>query len=86
MDFFGHFEEFGTLGRRCNSFCISLAPKVKDPSTLSDYMPIILIGCVYRIISKLLDTRIKTVVGKIVGGGSIGICCRAKYTRWSIDS
>ena len=76
MKFVGHFDKFGTLGRRCNYSYITLAPKVKDPSTLSDYRPISLIGCMYKIISKLLTTRIKSVVG----GGTIDICGRTKYT------
>lgn len=67
MRFVQHFDEFGTLGRGCNSSCISFTPKVKDPTTLGDYRPISLIGCMYKIISKLLATRLKTMVGKVVG-------------------
>lgn len=47
MNFVKHFDEFGTLGRGCNSSYITLAPKVtkvKEPYTLNDYRPISLIG------------------------------------------
>lgn len=67
MKFIQHFEESGSLARGCNSSFITLAPKVNDPSTLSDYKPISLIGCMYKIISKIVATRLKAVVGKVVG-------------------
>ncbi|KAI3509571.1 hypothetical protein L1887_24947 [Cichorium endivia] len=61
-----HFDKFGTLARGCNSSFITLVPKVKDPSSLSDYRPISLIGCVYKIISKILAIRLKKVIGKVI--------------------
>lgn len=62
-----HFDKYGTLARGCNSSFITLAPKVKDPTSLSDYRLISLIGCIYKIISKLLATRLKKVIGGIIG-------------------
>lgn len=62
-----HFEDCGTLARGCISSFITLAPKTKDPTSLSDYRPISLIGLIYKIISKMLSTRIKAVIGKVVG-------------------
>lgn len=40
MRFVRHFKESGTLGHGRNSLFITLAPKVKDPSTLNEYHPI----------------------------------------------
>ena len=62
-----HFEDSGTLARGCNSSFITLAPKTKDPSSLSNYHPFSLISCIYKIISKMLATRIKAIIGKVVG-------------------
>lgn len=67
MRFVQYFDETGSIGRGCNSSFITLAPKVKDPTSLCDYGPISLIGCMYKIISKMLATKIKTVVSKVVG-------------------
>lgn len=57
--FIKHFERFGP------SF-ITLIPKVSYPLDLDDYLPIILIGCMYKIITKILAWRLKHVVGYVV--------------------
>ncbi|KAI3751226.1 hypothetical protein L2E82_22274 [Cichorium intybus] len=61
-----HFDKYGTLARGCNSSFITLAPKVKDPTSLSDFRPICLIGCVYKIISKILAIRLKKIIGTVI--------------------
>lgn len=61
-----YFERHGTLDSSCNSSFISLIPKVKDPLLLSDYKPISLIGCMYKIIAKILAVRIKKVMGHCI--------------------
>lgn len=62
LKFVKDFEETGLLPRGCNSTFIMLIPKVKDPLTLSDYRPISLVGCQYKIISKVLAERLKAVL------------------------
>nr|KAJ0203065.1 hypothetical protein LSAT_V11C500287930 [Lactuca sativa] len=62
-----HFEDYGTVSKGCNSSFITLAPKINDPLTLSDYRPIRLIGCLYKIITKILALRLKKVIGGIIG-------------------
>ncbi|GJT47353.1 putative RNA-directed DNA polymerase [Tanacetum coccineum] len=61
-----HFESSSHLGRGCNPSFISLIPKCKDPIDISDYRPISLIGCVYKIISKLLASRLACVIHKVI--------------------
>ena len=61
-----HFERSSHLGRGCNPSFISLVPKCKDPIDISDYRPISLIGCVYKIISKLLASRLACVIHKVI--------------------
>nr|KAJ0191579.1 hypothetical protein LSAT_V11C800404230 [Lactuca sativa] len=46
---------------------ITLALKIKDPSSLTDYRPISLIGCMYKSISKILAIRLKFVIGGLIG-------------------
>ncbi|KAJ9555174.1 hypothetical protein OSB04_009788 [Centaurea solstitialis] len=60
------FEREGKFSDGCNPSFISLFPKVNDPLSLRDYRPISLIGCIYKIIAKLLTGRLKKVVGKVV--------------------
>ena len=66
IKFVDYFERFGRLERGCNSSFITLVPKCKDPSSLGDYRPISLIGCLYKIVSKILATRLKAVIGNVV--------------------
>ncbi|GJU50245.1 putative RNA-directed DNA polymerase [Tanacetum coccineum] len=58
-----HFE----LGNGCNASFVVLIPKKNDPLGFSDYRPISLIGCVYKIISKLLASRLARVIDSVIG-------------------
>lgn len=40
--------------------------KIKDPSVLSEYKLISLIGCVYKIIAKALASRLKSIIGFVI--------------------
>ncbi|GJV16770.1 hypothetical protein Tco_1362093 [Tanacetum coccineum] len=60
------FHETGTIHKGCNFSFISLLPKVRDPILLGDYRPISLIGCLYKIIAKILAMRLKSVISSII--------------------
>lgn len=60
MNFVRFFEDRGSIARLCNSSFITLAPIVKDPTLLSEFRLISLIGCMAKIISKILANRLKT--------------------------
>lgn len=62
-----YFWHFGCISNGCNSSFFTLIPKSKNSLDLGDYRPINLIGCYYKVISKLLAGRIKQVSGKVVG-------------------
>ena len=49
-----------------NSSFITLVPKVSDPLSLADYRPINLIGCVTKVISKVLADRLKGALVSII--------------------
>ncbi|GKE50488.1 putative RNA-directed DNA polymerase, eukaryota, reverse transcriptase zinc-binding domain protein, partial [Tanacetum coccineum] len=61
------FESSSLIPRGCNSSFISLIPKVDDPLVVSDFRPISLIGCQYKIIAKILANRLSKVVSSVVG-------------------
>lgn len=50
----------------CNSSFITLIPKVSNPTIVSDFRPISLIGVQYKIIAKLLALRLAKVIDKVV--------------------
>lgn len=60
-----HFETTQSLAPGYNSSFITLISKVSDPLTLSDYPLISLIGCMYKVVAKLLATKMKMVIGSI---------------------
>ncbi|KAL8497465.1 hypothetical protein ACS0TY_020968 [Phlomoides rotata] len=45
------------LVRGANPSFISLIPKVHNPTSISEYIHISLIGCQYKIIAKLMSIR-----------------------------
>ncbi|GJY88352.1 RNA-directed DNA polymerase, eukaryota, partial [Tanacetum coccineum] len=50
----------------CNSSFIALIPKVNDAKFVNDFRPISLIGCVYKVITKVLANRLATVISDLV--------------------
>ena len=67
----------------CNTSFISLIPKCKNSSVLGDYIPISLVGCVYKLISKILANRLIRVLENVIDknqstslvGGDCWIVC-----------
>ena len=52
--------------REGNASFIALIPKVQDPQGLDKYRPTIsLIGCIYKIVAKILSRRLKKVLSKV---------------------
>ncbi|GKV11959.1 hypothetical protein SLEP1_g23168 [Rubroshorea leprosula] len=69
-DVVGFVQEFhrnGKLVRGSNASFIVLIPKVDNPQKIEEYRPISLIGVMYKIITKLLDNRLRKVLPKIIG-------------------
>ncbi|GKU86141.1 hypothetical protein SLEP1_g705 [Rubroshorea leprosula] len=68
-DFISFFSEFhwnGKLVRGLNSSFLALVPKKLNVVNLKDYRPISLIGCVYKLLAKVLANRLKSVMSEIV--------------------
>ncbi|XP_071715148.1 uncharacterized protein [Rutidosis leptorrhynchoides] len=61
------FWSSGDITIGCNTSFITLIPKKSNPINLRDYRPISLIGGYYKILSKLLANRIRSVIDKLVG-------------------
>ncbi|XP_076892373.1 uncharacterized protein LOC143544101 [Bidens hawaiensis] len=69
MDFvrlFNDFYEGIQLNQSCMSSFIALIPKIKDPLHPKDFRPISLIGCINKVISKVLVNRLKPVIGSLI--------------------
>lgn len=81
------FNSQGVLPRGGNPSFLDLILKKDNPQCPSDFRPISLIGCIYKVIVKVLSIRLRMVIGKVidekqsasVGGGGGG------YVRWGVD-
>ncbi|GJS06333.1 RNA-directed DNA polymerase, eukaryota [Tanacetum coccineum] len=60
------FFDNGTFLKGSNSSFIALIPKVMDAKFFTDFRPISLIGCVYKVITKILANRLATVISDLV--------------------
>src|SRR4051812_14532869 len=66
MDVISFVEDFykdAKLTKACTSSFLALIPKINNPHSLSEYRPICLVGSLYNILSKLLSTRLKCLLG-----------------------
>ncbi|GKV15204.1 hypothetical protein SLEP1_g26006 [Rubroshorea leprosula] len=66
INFFSEFHSNGKLVRGLNSSFIALIPKKLNVGGLKDYRPISLLGCVYKLLAKVLANRLKSVIAEIV--------------------
>lgn len=61
------FHSNSCLPNGFNTSFITLIPKCENPVKLSDFRPISLIGCMYKILSKVLAARIKPTLSSVIG-------------------
>jgi len=56
----------GTFSVGSNASFLALIPKCENPQGLDEYRPISLVGCLYKIIAKVLSRRLGSVMNKII--------------------
>nr|GEV84137.1 RNA-directed DNA polymerase, eukaryota [Tanacetum cinerariifolium] len=61
-----YFISHDVFPKGCNSSFIALIPKIPDANLVKDFRPISLIGCIYKIIAKILSNRLVKVLSYIV--------------------
>ncbi|GAU27940.1 hypothetical protein TSUD_146550 [Trifolium subterraneum] len=66
MRFIVEFHRNGKLTKGLNSTFIALIPKVDSPQCLNDFRPISLVGCLYKILAKVLANRLRLVIGSVI--------------------
>ena len=66
MRFISDFHRNSSLSKGINNTFIALIPKIDSPQRLIDFCPIALIGCLYKILAKMLANRLRQVMGKVV--------------------
>lgn len=66
INFIHSFWFFSIIPTSCDSSFIALVAKIVDPTTISDFQPISLVGSMYKILSKVLAERLKLVLPSII--------------------
>nr|GEW24395.1 RNA-directed DNA polymerase, eukaryota [Tanacetum cinerariifolium] len=57
-----YFFEYGSFPKGCNYSFVALIPKVTDAKLVNDFRPISLIGCVYKVVTKIFVNRLAVVI------------------------
>jgi len=66
LSFLTEFHRNGKLIKGLNSTFIALISKVTSPQRLNNFRPISLVGCLYKVLAKVLANRLHLVVGSVV--------------------
>ena len=66
MGLFKEFYEHKKFVRNLNTTFLVLIPKTGDAEDLKDCRPISLVGCLYKLLAKVLANRIKRVIGNVI--------------------
>lgn len=45
---------------------VTLIPKFEGAMKIKDYRPISMVGCIYKVITKVLANRLRKVIGELV--------------------
>ncbi|WJX96923.1 hypothetical protein P8452_78057 [Trifolium repens] len=64
--FFDQFHGIDCVPNCLLSYFITLIPKIKSPQHLGDFRPISLLGCWYKLLSKVLAGRLARVIGSLI--------------------
>jgi hypothetical protein len=66
MDVFAEFHTRGKFEKSLNATFVSLIPKKTGAMDVRNFHPISLVGGIYKIISKVLANKFKSILGKII--------------------
>jgi hypothetical protein len=64
--FFDQFYGNECLPKCLLSYFLTLVPKVNSPQSPGDFRPIYLLGCWYKLVAKVLATRLAKVIGVLI--------------------
>ena len=61
------FFRIGAVPRKANMTWVTLIPKIDDTKEMKDYSTISMIGCIYKVVAKILTNRMRAVMDGLVG-------------------
>ncbi|KAL4313034.1 hypothetical protein GQ457_01G003880 [Hibiscus cannabinus] len=57
-----------------NHSFIVLIPKIASPCSMEDYRPISLVGCIYKVLAKVLALRLSRILEEVIGETQFAFC------------
>jgi hypothetical protein len=63
---FDQFHGNEMLPKALLAYFVALIPKISSPLELKDYRPISLLGCLYKLLAKVLARRLASVMNPII--------------------
>ena len=66
MDFFDYFHRHSVFKWSINALFLTLIPKKCNAVNIKDFCPISLVGNVYKLLSKVLDNRLRAVSDNLI--------------------
>ncbi|KAL4278182.1 hypothetical protein GQ457_03G030870 [Hibiscus cannabinus] len=83
LNFFGSFFKGEMSDLSFNQSFVVLIPKRSNPVLIEDYRPISLVGCVYKLLSKVLAVRLREVMDRVIGvQSSLSVLKLGFGSRW----
>ncbi|KAL2897644.1 hypothetical protein RDABS01_039427 [Bienertia sinuspersici] len=73
------FFSSGKLLKEVSVTTLTMVPKVQTPSNVGDYRPVACCSTIYKCISKLLCSKLSTILPDIISPEPRGICHRQKH-------
>ncbi|KAK2656715.1 hypothetical protein Ddye_009767 [Dipteronia dyeriana] len=67
LRFMSEFHKDNAIVKNMNKTFIALVPKCGKPKSIKDFGPISLVGCMYKVLAKVLANRVTKVMNKIIG-------------------
>lgn len=67
LDFFKEFHSNARIASGINSSFLTLIPKLDGANSFKEFRPICMVGCIYKILSKVLANRLKPHLNLIIG-------------------
>ena len=63
----GDFFNIGRLLKKANMTWVTLTPKFNEAKEIKDFRPISMIGCIYKVVVKVLANQLRKVMNGLVG-------------------
>jgi hypothetical protein len=63
---FDQFHANESIPQCLMAYFLTLVPKTKSPQGLGDFRPISLLGCIYKLLAKVLAARLASVIGSLI--------------------